>query len=131
MDILTSSIYLGLAAGIVTLLYVIYIIFSIIRRPIAMNSNEEKSAAQIHGYIRSAALAYIKAQYGVILSIVILIGVILIVLGIVVQNILLLLSGVSYILGGICSAIVSIVGMLMGVFSNIRVLNVLSRENII
>jgi H(+)-translocating pyrophosphatase len=130
MDILTSSIYLGLAAGIVTLLYVIYIIFSIIRRPIAMNSNEEKSAAQIHGYIRSAALAYIKAQYGVILSIVILIGVILIVLGIVVQNILLLLSGVSYILGGICSAIVSIVGMLMGVFSNIRVLNVLSRENI-
>jgi H(+)-translocating pyrophosphatase len=130
MDILTSSIYLGLAAGIVTLLYVIYIIFSIIRRPIAMNSNEEKSAAQIHGYIRSAALAYIKAQYGVILSIVTLIGVILIVLGIVVQNILLLLSGVSYILGGICSAIVSIVGMLMGVFSNIRVLNVLSRENI-
>jgi H(+)-translocating pyrophosphatase len=130
MDILTSSIYLGLAAGIVTLLYVIYIIFSIIRRPIAMNSNEEKSAAQIHGYIRSAALAYIKAQYGVILSIVILIGVILIVLGIVVQNILLLLSGVSYILGGICSAIVSIVGMLMGVFSNIRALNVLSRENI-
>jgi len=130
MNTLTSSIYLGLVAGIVTLLYVIYIIFSIIRRPIAMNSSEEKSAAQIHGYIRSAALAYIKAQYGVILSIVTLIAVILIVLGIVFQNTLLLLSGVSYILGGICSAIVSIVGMLMGVFSNIRVLNVLSRENI-
>ncbi len=129
MDILSLSIYLGLASGVITLVYVASVILHIIKRPIAMDSSEEKAAAQIHGYIKSAALAYIKAQYSVILSIVAIIAILLIVLGIVFQNTLLLLSGISYILGGICSAIVSIVGMLMGVFSNIRVLNALSRNS--
>ncbi|MCS7111849.1 MAG: sodium-translocating pyrophosphatase [Ignisphaera sp.] len=129
MDVLSLSMYLGLASGVITLIYVVSTILYIIMKPIAAGSSEEKAAAQIHGYIKSAALAYIKAQYGVILSIVVLIALLLIALGMVFQNTLLLLSGISYILGGICSAIVSIVGMLMGVFSNIRVLNVLSREN--
>lgn len=129
MDILSLSIYLGLASGIVILVYVAFTILNIIKTPIAMDSNEEKAAAQIHGYIKSAALAYIKAQYSVILSIVAIIAILLVVLGIISQNTLLIFSGISYILGGICSAIVSVIGMLMGVFSNIRVLNALSRNS--
>lgn len=113
MDVLSLSMYLGLASGVITLIYVVSTILYIIMKPIAAGSSEEKAAAQIHGYIKSAALAYIKAQYGVILSIVVLIALLLIALGMVFQNTLLLLSGISYILGGICSAIVSIVGMLM------------------
>uniref|UniRef100_A0A7J3IA77 K(+)-insensitive pyrophosphate-energized proton pump n=1 Tax=Ignisphaera aggregans TaxID=334771 RepID=A0A7J3IA77_9CREN len=130
MNILSLSIYLGLASGTITLVYVIFAILSIVKKPIAMDSDEEKAAAQIHGYIKSAALAYIRAQYSVILSIVALIAILLTVFGIVFQNTLLLFSGIAYVLGGMCSAIVSIIGMLMGVYSNIRVLNVLSRENI-
>jgi len=122
--------WLGLFSGVVGVVYVVSLIFHITGIKIDTGSEEAKRAHQIHEYIRSASIAYIKAQYTIILSIISIISVILIAIGIEKQSSLVLWTGVSYLLGGLSSATVSIVGMLMGVLSNIRVLNTITKKGL-
>jgi H(+)-translocating pyrophosphatase len=122
--------WLGLFSGVVGVVYVVSLIFHIMGIKIDTGSEEAKRAHQIHEYIRSASIAYIKAQYTIILSIISIISVILIAIGIATQSSLVLWTGVSYLLGGLSSATVSIVGMLMGVLSNIRVLNTITKKGL-
>ncbi|MEM0026332.1 MAG: sodium-translocating pyrophosphatase [Ignisphaera sp.] len=130
MSLVETSMWLGLVSGVIGVLYVIGLILYITRHKILEDDEKSKRAAQIHGYIKSASIAYIKAQYTVILSIISIVSIILIVVGIVTGSSLVLWTGVAYLLGGLSSATVSIVGMLMGVLSNIRVLNTLTRRGL-
>ncbi|MEM4009547.1 MAG: sodium/proton-translocating pyrophosphatase, partial [Ignisphaera sp.] len=130
MTLVETSMWLGLISGVIGVLYVIGLIVYITRLKILEDDEKSKRAAQIHGYIKSASIAYIKAQYTVILSIISIVSVILIVIGVVTGSSLVLWTGVAYFLGGLSSATVSIVGMLMGVLSNIRVLNMLIRRGL-
>ncbi|ADM28783.1 Inorganic diphosphatase [Ignisphaera aggregans DSM 17230] len=129
-EILRISIYTGLLAGVVALFYTLLLIYDILRRSIPLNTENEKRAKEIHGYIYSAAKAYIFSQYKVILIVISIITVVLIGSGALLGNSILLLTGITYILGGISSTIVGIVGMLMAIQSNIRVLNTLSRKDL-
>ncbi len=129
-EILRVSVYTGLLAGIVTLFYVLLLIYDIFRRPIPLNTENEKKAKEIHGYIYSAAKAYIFSQYKVILIVILIIAIILMGSGAFLGNTMLLLTGMAYMIGGISSMIVGIVGMLMAIQSNIRVLNILSRKDL-
>jgi H(+)-translocating pyrophosphatase len=130
MGILNVSIYLGLVAGAVAILWVLALSLSIKRLPIFIETENEKRAVEIHSYIRSAAKAYIGAQYRVILTVIVVVGILIIVAGFVLSNFLLTLTGILYIVGGLSSATVSIVGMLMAIETNIRVLNTLSRRSL-
>jgi H(+)-translocating pyrophosphatase len=130
MGILNVSIYLGLVAGAVAILWVLALSLSIKRSPIFRETENEKRAVEIHSYIRSAAKAYIGAQYRVILTVIAVVGILIIVTGFVLSNFLLMLTGILYIVGGLSSATVSIVGMLMAIETNIRVLNTLTRRSL-
>ena len=130
MDILNVSIYLGLVAGAVAILWVLALSLSIKRSPIFRETENEKRAVEIHSYIRSAAKAYISAQYRVILTVIAVVGILIIIAGFVLSNFLLTLTGILYIVGGLSSATVSIVGMLMAIETNIRVLNTLTRRSL-
>ena len=130
MGILNISIYLGLVAGAVAILWVLALSLSIKRLPIFRETENEKRAVEIHSYIRSAAKAYIGAQYRVILTVIVVVGILIIVSGFVLSNFLLMLTGILYIVGGLSSATVSIVGMLMAIETNIRVLNTLTRRSL-
>lgn len=130
MGILNVSIYLGLVAGAVAILWVLALSLSIKRSPIFRETENEKRAVEIHSYIRSAAKAYIGAQYRVILTVIAVVGILIIVTGFVLSNFLLTLTGILYIVGGLSSATVSIVGMLMAIETNIRVLNTLTRRSL-
>lgn len=130
MGILNVSIYLGLVAGAVAILWVLALSLSIKRSPIFRETENEKRAVEIHSYIRSAAKAYIGAQYRVILTVIVVVGILIIVSGFVLSNFLLMLTGILYIVGGLSSATVSIVGMLMAIETNIRVLNTLTRRSL-
>ncbi len=129
-EVLRISIYTGLLAGVVTLFYTLLLIYDILRRSIPINTENEKKAKEIHGYIYSAAKAYIFSQYKVILTVISIITIILMGSGALLGNSMLLLTGVTYALGGISSTIVGIIGMLMAIQSNIRVLNILSRKDL-
>ena len=130
MGLLELSMWLGLLSGIVGVVYVLSLVLYITRTKIVRDTEEARRAYQIHEYIKSASIAYIKAQYTVILSIVSVISVILIVIGVIMKSSIVLSTGIAYLLGGLSSAMVSITGMLMGVLSNIRVLNVLIRRGL-
>jgi K(+)-stimulated pyrophosphate-energized sodium pump len=130
MSLLELSMWLGLLSGIVGVVYVLSLVLYITRTKIVRDTEEARRAYQIHEYIKSASIAYIKAQYTVILSIVSVISVILIVIGVIMKSSIVLSTGIAYLLGGLSSAMVSITGMLMGVLSNIRVLNVLIRRGL-
>jgi H(+)-translocating pyrophosphatase len=130
MGILNVSIYLGLVAGAVAILWVLALSLSIKRSSIFRETENEKRTVEIHSYIRSAAKAYIGAQYRVILTVIAVVGILIIVTGFVLSNFLLTLTGILYIVGGLSSATVSIVGMLMAIETNIRVLNTLTRRSL-
>jgi H(+)-translocating pyrophosphatase len=130
MYVLELSMWLGLASGIIGVLYVIGLISYITRIKVDQDTEEAKRAYQIHEYIKSASIAYIKAQYKVILIIVSIITVILIAIGLATRNPLVWFTGICYLLGGLSSATVSIVGMLLGVLSNVRVLNTLVKKGL-
>jgi len=130
MGLIEMSMWLGLASGLIGILYVVGLIVHITRIRILQDDENSKRAAQIHEYIKSASMAYIKAQFTVILSIISIISIILIVIGVVTGSSLALWTGVAYLLGGLSSATVSIVGMIMGVLSNVRVLNALTRKGL-
>jgi H(+)-translocating pyrophosphatase len=119
-----------LVAGAVAILWVLALSLSIKRSPIFRETENEKRAVEIHSYIRSAAKAYIGAQYRVILTVIVVVGILIIVSGFVLSNFLLMLTGILYIVGGLSSATVSIVGMLMAIETNIRVLNTLTRRSL-
>jgi H(+)-translocating pyrophosphatase len=129
MNLLDVSLYLGLLAGAVSILYVLAISLNIKKMPIFKETENEKKAAEIHSYIRSAARAYIGAQYRVILTVVAIIGILIIVAGFVLNSFSLMLTGILYLMGGLSSAAVSIVGMLMAVETNVRVLNTLTKRS--
>lgn len=129
-DLLTTSLYLGIAAGLISLIYVLVLIYDIRRRMPAKDSEEEKRAIEIHSYILSAAKAYIGAQYKVIMAVISVVTILIIVGGFVTRAMSMMLTGVMYFVGGVSSMIVSIVGMLMAIESNIRVLNILSKKSL-
>ena len=130
MYVLELSMWLGLASGIIGVLYVIGLVSYITRIEVDQDTEEAKRAYQIHEYIKSAAIAYIKAQYKVILIIVLIVTVVLVAIGAVRRNPFVWLTGICYLLGGLSSATVSIVGMLLGVLSNVRVLNTLVKKGL-
>lgn len=130
MNLIDIALYLGLVSGAISLIYVLLIASTIRRTQIHRESDEEKRAAEIHSYIRSAAKAYIGAQYRVILTIVTLITIVIAAIGMVLGSVSLTITGVLYLLGGIGSATVSVVGMMMAVETNIRVLNTLTRKGL-
>ncbi|MEM1696279.1 MAG: sodium/proton-translocating pyrophosphatase, partial [Desulfurococcaceae archaeon] len=129
-SILSLSLYLGIVAGLVSLFYVLALVFDIKRRLPSRDSEEERRAVEIHGYIMSAAKAYIGAQYRVIMAVVGAITILIVAGGFVVNNMSVVLTGAMYLVGGISSMAVSVIGMLMAVESNIRVLNTLSRKSL-
>ncbi|MEM1735938.1 MAG: sodium/proton-translocating pyrophosphatase, partial [Ignisphaera sp.] len=129
-NILSLSLYLGIVAGLVSLFYVLALVFDIKRRLPSRDSEEERRAIEIHGYIMSAAKAYIGAQYRVIMAVVGAITILIVAGGFVVNNMSVVLTGAMYLVGGISSMAVSVIGMLMAVESNIRVLNTLSRKSL-
>ncbi|MEM1646270.1 MAG: sodium-translocating pyrophosphatase [Ignisphaera sp.] len=130
MVLLEFTLYLGCLAGIISLLYVLLTGLSIKRFVVPKNTEEEKRAVEIHSYIRNAAKAYISAQYKVILFVVGIITIIIIVCGLALGTTSMVLIGILYLLGGLSSSVVSIVGMFMAIESNIKVLNKLSRRNL-
>jgi len=125
MNVLALALRTGLIAGLISVLYVVLITISILKRRVKMDR-----AAEIHGYIREAAIAYMKAQYSVILSIAILIGLTITGLGYVWNNTLLINIGLAYLVGSFSSAIVSLLGMYLAILTNIRVLNALAEGEI-
>ncbi len=117
---LLEAVLLSVVAGILAIVYVLSCIFSILRKEIPRDK-----AAEIHGYIKEAALAFMKAQYTVILSIAVGIGIAIIVGGFVSGSTLLRDMGISYLVGSVSSAIIGMSGMYVAILSNVRVLNVL------
>jgi len=130
VDVLQISMYLGLASGAASLFYVLATIYSILRTPTPANTESEKRAKEIHSYIYSAAKAYIYAQYRIILTVVSAITILLLVSGFATHRRELVMMGMTYMLGGVSSMIVGVVGMLMAVQSNIRVLNILAKRDL-
>jgi len=128
--LLEFVLYLGLSAGVISLLYVLSVGLSIKRLTIPRDTEKERKAVEIHSYIRSAAKAYIGAQYRVILSVVGVITILIITCGLALGSTSLILVGVLYLIGGLSSGAVGVFGMLMAIESNIRVLNVLSRKSL-
>ncbi len=128
--ILETSMLLGMVSGALGIIYVIAVILSILRIKIDTSTDEAKRAYQIHEYIRSAAIAYIRAQYTIILSIISIITIVLMLLGAVLSNSTVLYMGLAYLLGGLSSATVSVVGMYTAILTNIRVLNVLNKKGL-
>ncbi len=122
---LWEAAILGLGVGSIAVLYVVATIFAILRIGI-----KRDRAAEIHGYIREAALAYIRAQYTVILSIASAIGLIITFGGLANGNWLLTCIGIAYLVGALSSAFVSMVGMYVAILTNIRVLNVLTQRGL-
>lgn len=129
MSILEFALYIGLLAGLVSLLYVLFVGFNIKRSRIRKDTEKEKKTAEIHGYIRSAAKAYIGAQYRVILVVIGIITIFIVVCGIILNSVPLILIGVLHLVGGLSSSVVSMAGMLMAVETNIRVLDKLARRD--
>ena len=125
MHVLALALQISLIAGLISIIYVALITISILRCRVRMDR-----ATEIHGYIREAAIAYMKAQYSVILSIAILIGLTITGLGHVWNNNLLINIGLAYLVGSFSSAIVSLLGMYLAILTNIRVLNTLAEEKI-
>lgn len=130
LTVLKLSLWLGVAAGVIGVLYVLYLVWKVKGAKVFTESAEEVRALEIHGYIKSAALAYIKAQYTVILTIVSLIAIALIVAGLAMGSTVTTWMGISYLVGGLSSALVSVVGMYMAILSNVRVLHTLSRRGL-
>jgi len=121
---------LGLFSGVIGVVYVLSLIISILGTKVLRDTDEDRRAYEIHSYIRSASVAYIKAQYMVILSIVAVVTAILLGVGIATQNFAIVKTGIAYLLGGLSSATVSIVGMFLGVLSNVRVLNTIAKKGL-
>lgn len=119
------AIVLGMFAGILAILYVVYSIVNILKKPIPRDR-----AAEIHSYIREAANAYIRAQYTVILSIASIVGIAILIFGLKHHSELLTNIGISYLVGAVSSALVSMIGMYVAVLTNIRVLRSLVEKGL-
>lgn len=125
-SILELSVTLGIVAGIIALLYVAFLIMSILRIKVP-----EGKATEIHGYIRDAAVTYIKRQYSIILIIAFIVGILIIVSGILWSNKVLVNTGLAYIAGALSSSIVGVLGMYIAVLSNVRVLKTLVEKGLL
>ncbi|RLG78057.1 MAG: sodium-translocating pyrophosphatase [Thermoprotei archaeon] len=125
MNIVTLAINLGIAAGIIALLYVAYLMYVIFR-----TSYPRDRAAEIHEYIREAALAFMRSQYTVVTTVFMAITLLLLISGAINRNSLMLNTGLAYFLGALSSAAVSIIGMYTAILTNVRVLSVLKEHNL-
>ncbi len=122
---LYAAVLLTAIAGALAILYVGLSVLSILRKSIPRDR-----AAEIHGYIREAAIAFMKAQYTVILTIASCIGVAILVVGLVQGNALITDIGISYLVGSISSALIGMCGMYVAILSNIRVLKLLVEKGL-
>ncbi len=125
MEVLGLAVYTSLVAGLLSIVYVALMAVTILKYGI-----KQDRAAEIHGYIREAAIAFMKAQYSVILSIAALIGFSILGIGIGWGSKLLTNIGIAYLAGSFSSAFVSLIGMYLAILTNIRVLNVLASGNL-
>ncbi|RLG86993.1 MAG: sodium-translocating pyrophosphatase, partial [Thermoprotei archaeon] len=125
MSVLFLATTLCLIAGGLAIIYVLILIAAILRTKYLKDR-----AAEIHGFIREAALTYIKRQYTVIMTIVIAIATAILVAGISQRSTVLTYTGIAYFLGALSSATVGITGMYIAVLSNVRVLNVLANKGL-
>ena len=120
-----SAVLLAIVAGALAILYVVLSVLSILKKSVPRDR-----ALEIHSYIREAAIAFMKAQYGVILTITTCIGVAIIVAGLAISNALILDIGISYLVGSISSALIGMCGMYVAILSNIRVLRLLVEKGL-
>lgn len=125
MGILELSTTLGITAGVAALIYVVALIISILRIKIPTDR-----AAEIHGYIKDAALTYMKRQYSIILTIAFTIGIVIIISGYIWSNNVLVNTGIAYIVGALSSSFVGVLGMYIAVLSNVRVLRILVEKGL-
>ena len=123
--ILELSVTLGLIAGVAALVYVTILILSILRIKVPHDR-----AAEIHEYIRSAEITYMKRQYTIILTIAFIVGIIIIASGLAWSNRVLLNTGIAYIAGALSSSFVGVLGMYIAVLSNVRVLRTLVEKGL-
>lgn len=126
VEILGIAALWGLTAGILAAIYVIFLIIMILRTKYIQDR-----AAEIHGYIREAAIAYIKRQYSVILTIALLITALIIVAGFAQGDRVLINTGLAYLAGALSSTTVGIIGMYVAVLSNVRVLHTLKNKGLL
>ena len=120
MSLLNIATMLGIVAGVASILYVLLLIYMILKIKVP-----EDKAAEIHGYIKSAAVTYMKRQYGVILTIAVIVALLIIGAGIAGGSTLMLKTGLAYFAGALSSTLVGVLGMYIAVLSNVRVLRVL------
>jgi K(+)-stimulated pyrophosphate-energized sodium pump len=123
--VLQQASTLGAVLGGLAILYVAIIIYSVMRIEYVRDR-----AAEIHEYIRRAAIAFMKTQYTVVTIVFMVIAVLLILYGAASGNRIVLYTGAAYIVGAVSSAVVSIAGMYVAILSNIRVLNALARQGL-
>lgn len=120
MGLLNIAITMGVVAGISSVIYVLLLIYMILRIKIP-----EDKAAEIHGYIKNAAITYMKRQYSVILTIAVIVALLIIVAGMASGSTLMLKTGLAYFAGALSSTFVGVLGMYIAVLSNVRVLRIL------
>lgn len=125
IGILELSTTLGIIAGVAALIYVATLIINILRIKIPTDR-----AAEIHGFIKDAALTYIKRQYSIILTIAFIIGIVIIISGYIWNNNVLVNTGIAYIAGALSSSLVGVLGMYIAVLSNVRVLKILVEKGL-
>jgi len=123
--VLLVAVVLSAIAGGLAVLYVGLNVLSILRKDVPRDR-----ASEIHSYIREAAIAFMKAQYGVILSIASAIGVAIALAGVAIGSPLIMDMGISYLVGSLSSAIIGMCGMYVAILANIRVLKLLAERGL-
>ena len=126
MDLLSLTTLWGLTAGSLAVVYVLVLIMLVLRTKYAKDR-----AAEIHGYIKEAAVTYIKRQYGIILPIALAITLLIVGAGFAQGSSVLINTGLAYLAGALSSTIVGVTGMYIAVLSNVRVLNTLKDRGLL
>jgi len=126
MDLLSLTTLWGLTAGSLAVVYVLVLIMLVLRTKYAKDR-----AAEIHGYIKEAAVTYIKRQYGIILPIALAITLLIVGTGFAQGSSVLINTGLAYLAGALSSTIVGVTGMYIAVLSNVRVLNTLKDRGLL
>jgi len=125
MNVVSLAINLGIASGVAALLYVVYLALSILRTPYPKDR-----AAEIHEYIREAAIAFMRSQYSVVTSVFVVITLLLLISGVVKGSPTMINTGLAYFFGALSSAAVSILGMYTAILTNVRVLSFLKNHDL-
>jgi len=126
MDLLSLTTLWGLTAGSLAVIYVLILIMLVLRTKYAKDR-----AAEIHGYIKEAAVTYIKRQYGIILPIALAITLLIVGAGFTQGSSVLINTGLAYLAGALSSTVVGVTGMYIAVLSNVRVLNTLKDRGLL